>query len=405
MKAEDNKSKIIKIIALTFYFIICFSVEPLYRNPLFADSSRIIKNYQNNASDLSKSFFRVITELGGHNFYVFAIAILLIWFPLNKSYSFLRILCATMFVNSFLKLTYGSPRPFWINTSILRVCEGGYGNPSGHSMVGAASWLALAHIFTDYKYFHKENIILKVFIFLISSVVVTCICVSRVVLGTHSTNQVIFGASLGVGFYYLFFYIFKIHNLNGKEFFQCFRNYLSILIHSAIFLVIGSVALLLFTFLKYDNSQYEILFKTLCPDLIFYKSFSNDGYYGTLILFGFMGAFYSMVLLAYLIEKQYKEHEEDFNEWHLGSNLGQFYRILLTLALCIIPIIMTTLISGKTHLWIIFTFKIALPMLILTFCVFGLNVYLSAKLKIANPLIHKFPNTDFKNVLIAGEQI
>ena len=404
MKAENNNIRMIKITALIFYFLICFCVEPLYRNPLFNDSSRIIRNYQANASDLSKSFYRVITELGSEYFYFFTLALLLIWFPLNKSYSYLRILCATTFVNGFLKLAYGSPRPFWINTTIFRVCEGGYGNPSAHAMVSTSAWLSLAHIFTDYNYFHKENIILKIFIFIIASIVILGICISRVYLAVHSINQVIFGATLGTGFYYLFFYILKIHNLNGKEFFKCFRNYISILIHSAIFLVIGSVSLLLYTFLKYDNTQYELLFKSICPDLKFYRSFSNDGYYGTLILFGFMGAFYSIVLLSYLIEKNYKDHEEDFNEWHLGSNLGQLYRILLTLALSIIPIVLSMVISSKAHIWIIFTFKVALPLLILTFCVFGLNVYLSAKLKIANPLIHKMPYADYENALMPGEQ-
>jgi membrane-associated phospholipid phosphatase len=398
-----TKETLIKSALLALYFIICIGIEPLYRKGLYNESLPVISQIRIDLDDLRYSFFRVITEFGTYQIYVPILCVILIWFPLNKSYSFLRVFVVSSFMNSFMKLIYADPRPFWDDTTLMKVCEGGFGNPSGHAMGSAAVYLSLANILTDYDYF-KQNILMKVLIYISSSIFILSICVSRVVLAAHSINQILYGALLGVGIYYLYYHILEDHKMKGKEFFAQFRDMKKICIHSCLFFAFLSVAIIMYLTIDYNNSNYESILNNTCPNLLPYKKFQHSEFNYCMGLLSLIGCYYSIIFLANRIEKENIGNEDDINDWHLGSNISQLYRILLTFAWSIVPYVLMYAIPDDSDFWIIFIFKRGFSLALLNFCVFGLNVYISTKLKISNPLIHKIPNTEFKNVIMPGEE-
>jgi membrane-associated phospholipid phosphatase len=398
----DEKKRMIICGALLLYFIIIIGTEPLYRQSLYDHSITAIKEIRENLTDFQYSFFRVITEFGAGIFIPMMI-IIFIWFPLNKSYAFFRIMCASVFLNSLLKLIYSNPRPYWTDSTLFKVCEGGYGNPSGHSMGSMANWLALAHTFTDYEYFKSENLILKYVIYIMTILLILSICVSRVVLAAHSINQVVYGGLLGLGLYVFLYHAIKIDNFKGKEFFGLFRRSGSVIVHSICYIVLLSIAVILYVFIDRDNTEYEAIINNYCPNIPIYRRFQNEGMTGSLLLVAFMGSYYSMVFLAHYIETAFKEHEDDINEWHLGQTLSQFLRILASVAICVFPIALMKIVSGENSMLIIYLFKLGIPTLLLGFLVFGINIWICLKLKIGNPMIYKLPGEEFKQVNIAND--
>lgn len=110
-----------------------------------------------------------------------------------------------------MKILYGDPRPYWLDNSIFIVCDGGYGNPSGHAYASTASYLTLAHILTDYDFFKRKyfGIFLRIFVYLLFAGLIIAICLSRVYLGVHAINQILHGALLGFAMYFLFIHVLK----------------------------------------------------------------------------------------------------------------------------------------------------------------------------------------------------
>ena len=106
---------------------------------------------------------------------------------------------------SYLKLAYADPRPYMIDKDIDPIrCSKGFGNPSGHSL---AATLSATAIFLDvmHGFTHKGNpsnisrysmvyyILLAFVIFWAGSIPYT-----RFLMGVHSLDQIVYGATLGV---------------------------------------------------------------------------------------------------------------------------------------------------------------------------------------------------------------
>ena len=61
-----------------------------------------------------------------------------------------------------MKIIYGNSRPFIDNHNLFKgLCDGGFGNPSGHSLVSAFIYLTLFHYLIKLKYIN-ENKLLKI---------------------------------------------------------------------------------------------------------------------------------------------------------------------------------------------------------------------------------------------------
>src|SRR6266404_6182289 len=90
-------------------------------------------------------------------------------------------------LNHVLKLSFHSPRPFWIDTRIHALCSwAGYGLPSGHVLTASVVWPSVARaLHTRWASFGAVSAVLLV-------------SVSRVYLGVHFISDVIAAWAIGI---------------------------------------------------------------------------------------------------------------------------------------------------------------------------------------------------------------
>jgi len=111
-------------------------------------------------------------------------------------------LAVSLAIMVFLKAAYTDPRPYWESGTEVQGfhCSTQYGNPSGHTML---SFSCVLIPWLDYcANFDKPGSILAKPIvkvaFLILALSVGClVALSRLYLGVHSLDQVLYGALLG----------------------------------------------------------------------------------------------------------------------------------------------------------------------------------------------------------------
>lgn len=107
------------------------------------------------------------------------------------------------YFSDVLKLSFHDPRPFWLSNEIkFDSCKTQFGNPSGHSNSAVTFMMVL---FFDYALEISKNNptkcyskpIVRVLLFLAATAIWLMIGYSRVLLGMHGWDQVIFGWTLG----------------------------------------------------------------------------------------------------------------------------------------------------------------------------------------------------------------
>ena len=324
------------------------------------------------------------------------------------------------------KLYFKNPRPIWIINEASIQCEGGYGNPSGHSICSIFFFL------TIYEIVIKDILIKERYrkIALISCCVLAIfVAISRVMLGNHSFNQVIFGFFLGLLYYFLIFHII-LDNFNLEK----DELLLEIIHNKKIILTIGYCLALILTlgmlFYYINNDiavfdKYNLYIETFCSDLANYKRLNNEGIYTILNGCCFVGSFLGIFLENRLFfknnnsewtkfnyffsdeklnlstklssqsevfkydnnavdEKDYNtitnSSSTNFNTWNDTSKLKTVFRIITLIICCGVLFLPNLLIPSSSRLEIVFIFKVFLPNLLLNIFIFGFYKMLCLKL-------------------------
>ena len=170
------------------------------------------------------------TNLGNFEFYL---AILpLIYWSIHKRFAthLIYVIIFASFIMSALKHTFRLPRPFWINRSIgLDTRDLDYGFPSGHTMLPTV-------MYTMTAYWAKRN-----WVTLLAAIAIFFIAFSRIFLGVHFIQDILFGFLLGLSI--VAAYIIYIRNYNNT--FQARNLGQRWLIALAIPLILGAVYLIL----------------------------------------------------------------------------------------------------------------------------------------------------------------
>lgn len=99
------------------------------------------------------------------------------------------------------KIGYSEPRPFWIFEDVKAFdCSKSFGNPSGHSVRSTFFLLMSLDLITTYEI---KGLLSKSMI-LFSTIWIFIMGFSRVLLGAHSIDQVLYGWSLGLWLTFFF---------------------------------------------------------------------------------------------------------------------------------------------------------------------------------------------------------
>ena len=199
-------SHIYKIAFISFYFALIISTERLYYQKLFNESLELIPKFQNSIPD-SYTIWKIIAFFGTKPAFGVLYIILFLFMPVNKIFVMTFLLIFTGYVDHTGKIIYRQERPLWINPEIninsQHSC--GYGNPSGHSLSSSCLYLSFWYILSDIldKLIKNRKLFYTVKYVIISFClgIIYLIMTSRIYLGVHSINQIIFGFLIGTGIF------------------------------------------------------------------------------------------------------------------------------------------------------------------------------------------------------------
>ena len=395
-KDDSNKEQnntLIKFIILLLFVIASVVGELFYRQPLFDESIDFELKWRQNAWGFTKTSYNIITNLGGEYGLILYLIIIYFFFPLTKSFCFMIGVIACTYLDNIMKLWYHDPRPFWEESKLHSNCDGGFGNPSGHSFISTFTYLGVYKLLSQTKIVSK-NIWVEMTLFVFCVLMIIGIVLSRVILGMHSLDQVFYGCSLGLAVYFLLFHILYMQNMKVETFTKLFTSVQNLIIITTIFFI--SLLSLLLSYLLIDftavTDKYKESLSTSCPQYFDdkqYRRFQNDGFFGGLTLFCLMGAYYGQYFLWYKMHSQYGENRDELiNKWvynregvyKSGINI---FKVIGILIVCALPMAIYFLISS-TNLAVIFIFKVSLPFFVTLFLLYGPGLYLMISLGLCN---------------------
>ena len=366
---------IIKIIFITLFFIATFTGEFFYRDPLFNNSVLIAKTLQDKLS-FAITPLKIYTYLGIQTFmWVF---IIFLFFPISYCYAFFLNVIISVHLCNYTKLIYGQGRPFLRNDdeaiSVKMQCEAGYGNPSGHSFESTSCFLGFSQAIID---IWELGTFPQIIIYIINAILILLINFSRVILGVHSVNQVIYGDTLGFTVYFIIFQIIKPHKRNAKKFFERFLNLRYIMMNIIFFFVILLYIVLGAIF--YDR-EGEKEFEDLKEKLKMFceakenRMLSRNSVYKSLCIMGYFGMILGLNSLAYTIQNQYYSKYNEANYYYKNTKKKWYFKFgirFIYLSLCFIPLISFFIIPNNINIIILYVIGSSIPMFIFGFLLFG----------------------------------
>ena len=409
----------IRNVFILIFSILVFLLEFFYRDILFKYSLNFEENWQKISPEILIAFFRIITKIGGEYLMALPVFIVISFFSIVKTVIYITGFVFCLSFHSTLKMRYGSKRPFWENPNLYKgICDGGFGNPSGHSVNTVYLYLALFIILKDTKYvndrFHVQSILL-----IVSLLWTISIILSRLILGVHSVNQVIYGSTFGLVVVLNMFIVFRLHKMPVFFYKRLFKNIkYNIIILSLLFLL--TIIAIISKFIFNQDFNYEYYNKILndtCDNLKEYRKFNYDALFGSLIIVGLIGLYFGQMFFWYLVKYNYKKNDEVkeiknkdndntlceiqvtknenwmtqdgdtkedlivnelINHWNdnriFMSNQTNILKIFCVLLICSSPIILFILIGGENML-LIFIFKFGVPFFLVFFLIFGPGFY------------------------------
>ena len=330
------------ILIISIYFIIIISTERIYFQSLFNESLELIPKFQKSSPN-SYHFWKFIAYLGSKPVLGGIYIILILFLPLNQVFIMFFLLIFTGFVDHTTKILYRQERPLWMNDEIDVHSEHacGYGNPSGHALSSSCLYISLWYMLSDLisgliKNNKKLLNIIKYSILAFCLGIVYLIMTSRIYLGVHSINQIIFGFFIGVGIFLLFLPLFKSYCNTSTEFLNKqynYRYFICGMITSGILIYYISY----FTRKDIEGVKELLNWKKMCLDQKWSKILIKGSFMGGESIFIILGMYLGLFFVKYKINKIYQNTEEIIFNWQKEKFINRLIRLIF-LAIGFIPV-------------------------------------------------------------------
>ena len=401
--------KTTNIIILSLLPIIIIT-EIFYRTRLFNLSLIVEENIQNFMGSKDSTIikiFKILTDFGGGIFTVIGIVIVYLFFSIVETFTYIFGIVFCLYIHLVMKMWYGNLRPYWEKSSLyMGGCDGTFGNPSGHSFISFFLYLTLLHYVLDHKYIKNKNI-LKIFLIIIFLLWTVMVAISRIILGVHSINQILYGGLLGIWVFLCIIYVFRCDKMTAR-FYRKFYREKKYIIFFPSYVIICLVVAIISNFTVNQNLNYDDLNEKMnvnCSAVKEYKRFNYGCLTVSMFISAILGLYCGQYLFWYLIDKKYKKmnlieddnkgdnnNENDvfneeyyfldelINKWSSYRSLlfkpwWNIFKAILVLILCAIPLIMMLAMPENINGGLIMTFKIAVPIFIICFLVFSIGLY------------------------------
>ena len=386
-------------IVLLSGLLILILTEIIYKDALFNYSLTYEQNLQESLSKGAINFFSFISITGDGVFIGLGLFFIFCYFSLIKTILISVGVIFMIYLHDLLKLIYSDPRPFWLNTALFQgKCETSYGNPSGHSLLSFFFYLSFSYYLCQINKI-KSNNIYKISIYCLALFIAALTAFSRLALGVHSVDQVLYGSLLGIFSFLIFAFMFKIYDMPLNDYLKFFKkkNYINGSIITNILLIIFPFILYALIDVEKDKKRYELVMSKKCPDIDEYKLYSHNCLGESLIILLISGIYCGQFLFWYLVSKKkdqlYEDNininknestlalEQSINNWNIRlinviKNVNIAMKIFGIFAIILIPGIFYLIIPGENNsLGNIFAFKIGLPLFFIGFLGFGPCLY------------------------------
>jgi len=263
-------------------------------------------------------------------------------------------------------------------------CTSGYGNPSGHALTTGSCYYALYHLTYDVG-FLKDYKCLQIGYFIFLFLLSLSVMFSRMWLGLHTLNELIYGHTLGLAIYFYFFVLLELHKTNYLDFFNNFQILWKCIVYYTTYIGCLLALMLVYTIKFFDNSAIEDYYFLICPypGKNNWDNFQDDGLGDGLIILTLIGFHISIHILTILINTYYSEKKDIFylcfNQFTYTEFKLSIYRLLFLAIISAPPAIPLMAISGDANKNIVFIFKIGLPYLFTTM-IPGVGIFFADKL-------------------------
>ena len=345
------------ILILIIYLIIVFGTEIIYRDNLYNVS--VDYEVKLKQSGFLHYFFFFWSYIFLYGMIILATIIVMVLYPYNVFLCYVTIEISLIFIMCFLKSIYTNSRPYWDiynqkrkvpeNSDTPTECDGGFGNPSGHSLL-ATSFLNLWYLFFNSNYLQKFKRRWKnLLIFLSLILFIVCfisVIYSRIQRQMHSFNQILFGSLLGISVFFFFCLVIEFDKIKPNDFFNYVNNLKYILI--PIFLILFGVSVTLgFTIHNKKEKEYEIVLKKYC-NYSRKEIFGTNTAYNSGLIFVIIGGYIGILFLKNMINKNYYPNKEYiFYYWNKDSKLKTFKIAVFSFLLPAIPLICVFIVPYK----------------------------------------------------------
>ena len=375
-------------IIILISLIVLIMLEFIYRRPLFTYSLTFEQNLQNSLPKNGIEFYKLISLLGNGILIGFGLFFVLCYYSLIKTILLCMGLIFVVYLHDIMKLLYGDPRPFWINSILFKgKCETSYGNPSGHSMISFFFFLSLSYYICMLEKF-KNNYTYKTITYLVGIFIAGLIAYSRLALGVHALDQVLYGSAIGIWVFAIFAFVFRIYDMPLAYYLRFFkdRKYFNIFLLFLSFLFILPIIIYFLVDVDTDFKKYELVMNKKCPGVEKYKFYSHSCLAESLIILFMLGIYLGQYLFWYLIYRNDSRAndsnyllalEESVNHWNkyfreMFGSLGNLIKVLGLIVLTLLPGLLYFIVPGEDNsLKNIFIFKIGLPLFFIGFLAFG----------------------------------
>ena len=211
-------------IVLLSGLLILILTEIIYKDALFNYSLTYEQNLQESLSKGAINFFSFISITGDGVFIGLGLFFIFCYFSLIKTILISVGVIFMIYLHDLLKLIYSDPRPFWLNTVLFQgKCETSYGNPSGHSLLSFFFYLSFSYYLCQINKI-KSNNIYKISIYCLALFIAALTAFSRLALGVHSVDQVLYGSLLGIFSFLIFAFMFKIYDMPLNDYLKFFKK-------------------------------------------------------------------------------------------------------------------------------------------------------------------------------------
>ena len=388
MNSQDHSKYCSKYKICLIYLsvlLLVFISEYFYHELLLRLSFPVIRSIQSKIlnSPFKLNVLEFFTECGTKNGIGVVLLFSYVFMSIKNSFLMVNVLSVGVFSDNLLKELYAKPRPYLLDMLIKPVdCELSFGNPSGHSLNSILFFLTLWHIMTDSEYF-KQRKLMK-YIFLISTIMfVFIIMFSRLALGAHSLNQLLFGFSVGVSIYFGIFHILEAKDIPVDTFFKLFSSFAYILTMTAIYTFTIVLNVCLIHFNNHDMKKYLTIIKEICPYKSLVHSFDYGATFNCFIIFFSIGSHIGVyILLRYMnllsngnyeSEEISKEQYQKLNQWNDFELKNIVVRTIL-FVISTLPFHISLTVSDKSSKFTNYFFKMILPNFLASLLLFSISI-------------------------------